>query len=440
MEEDRRNPLVLDLRDLRVVSVLGRGAKGVAFLVRYGSETLALKAICRKSIEKKQSQSQSQSQSEPEREPQTQQEDAYRRVWFERDVLDTFHHPLLPKLRGTLVTDKIVGFALQLCSGGDLNSLRKKQTEKMFSDDITRFYAAELVLALEYLHGLGIVYRDLKPENVLVQDNGHIMLVDFDLSARISTKSTPNSSQKFPSGRQLSVGKASSRKKRRIPSFLSCISAEISITPAESDSGGSCSTGPSKAESSWEKSNSFVGTEEYIAPEMIIGKGHDLAVDWWSLGVVLYEMLYGRTPFRGSNRKETFYRILTKTADLVGEPTPLRDLIGRLLEKDPEQRISVEGIKKHEFFRGVDWEDILNISRPPFVPMGKEVETEEVIPGIDMEEFVESVFGGGGGGGDEREKVKKMTEVDPSDKKDKHEFVWVNALSNSRKKDEFLIF
>ncbi|XP_068666319.1 serine/threonine-protein kinase OXI1-like [Aristolochia californica] len=430
--EDEHDPLVLHLRDLQVVSVLGRGAKGVAVLVRYGSETLALKAICRKSIERKQSHSQSQPQ------PQSQQEDLYRRVWFERDVLDTFDHPLLPNLRGTVVTDKIVGFALQLCSGGDLNSLRKKQTEKMFSVEITRFYAAELVLALEYLHGLGIVYRDLKPENILIQDNGHIMLVDFDLSARISPKSTPNSSQRFSPVRECSTGKALPSKKRRIPSFVSCIFPEISITPTEADS--SKSTGPPKPESSTEKSNSFVGTEDYIAPEMIIGKGHDFAVDWWSLGVVLYEMLYGRTPFRGSNRKETFYRILSKTPDLVGEPTPLRDLIRRLLEKDPEQRISLQGIKKHEFFRGVDWENIMSIGRPPFIPMGKEAEMQdqEVIPGIDIEELVQSIFGGGDEGAKEGKAAEE--DPDPADKNNTNKVTWVDALSHAQQTNEFMIF
>ena len=116
-------PPPLDLGDLRAVAVLGRGAKGVVFLVRSPSspEALALKAISRSSIEQKNTAA-----------------DAYRRIWFERDVLLALRHPLLPSLRGVVSTDKIVGFVIERCSGGDLNSIRRRQTEKMFSDDVIR--------------------------------------------------------------------------------------------------------------------------------------------------------------------------------------------------------------------------------------------------------------------------------------------------------------
>ncbi|KAK1294862.1 Serine/threonine-protein kinase OXI1 [Acorus calamus] len=321
-------PASLDLNRLRVVASLGRGAKGAVFLVDTGAETLALKAISRSSIEKKSRISNGSSES------------AYRRIWFEHNVLSAFDHPLLPKLRGSISTDRIVGFAMDFCSGGDLSSLRRRQTEKMFSDEVIRFYAAELVLALDYLHKSGIVYRDLKPENVLIQENGHLML-----------------------------------------SY--CFLCNSGISPDEPD------PDPDRSD----KSNSFVGTEEYVAPEIIRADGHDFSADWWSLGVVLYEMLYGRTPFRGQTRKETFYRILNVDPDLVGEPTPLRDLIRGLLEKDPRRRISGGGILGHEFFRGVDWERILRVERPPFVPGAfREGEDDDV---VDLEGVVLSVFGGG---------------------------------------------
>lgn len=116
--------LSLDLKNLKVISALGRGAKGVVFLVRTETgELLALKAILRSSIEKKKV---------------TSDGNEYRRVCFEREVLASFDHPLLPKLHGVVITDKIVGYAMNYCSGRDLNYLRKKQTEKMFSDDIIR--------------------------------------------------------------------------------------------------------------------------------------------------------------------------------------------------------------------------------------------------------------------------------------------------------------
>ncbi|KAG6504646.1 hypothetical protein ZIOFF_036981 [Zingiber officinale] len=419
-------PPPIDLRDLKAVSVLGRGAKGVVFLVRGGgaaqsTEPLALKAVSRSSIEKKRA------ASAPG--------DAYRRVWLERDVLLTLHHPLLPSLRGVVSTDKIVGFAIDRCSGGDLASLRRRQSEKMFSDDaircvfhpiaglfsparpsrfrfltfgciLRRFYAAELVLALEYLHGLGIVYRDLKPENILIQDNGHLMLVDFDLSTKLPPKSplNPLGSTSFRrrelaperNGNKEEVKKKNTKRKER--RLLGCFSFNSGVSPEATESAASAGnpTPPSTESSSSGKSNSFVGTEEYVAPEIIQGRGHDFAVDWWGLGVVLYEMLYGRTPFRGQDRKETFYRILTKQPELTGEPTPLRRLLRRLLEKDPARRISCEGIKAHEFFEGIIWDEVLRVARPPFIPSLAETGEEEVegidgVEGLDVERTVEEI-------------------------------------------------
>lgn len=121
-----REMLSLDLQNLKVISALGRGAKGVVFLVRTEKgELLALKAILRSSVEKKKVTSNI-------------NPNEYRRICFEREVLSSLHHPLLPKLKGVLLTEKIVGYAIDYCPGRDLHSLRKKQTEKMFSDDIIR--------------------------------------------------------------------------------------------------------------------------------------------------------------------------------------------------------------------------------------------------------------------------------------------------------------
>ncbi|XP_038896530.1 serine/threonine-protein kinase OXI1-like [Benincasa hispida] len=378
---------------LEVVTALGRGAKGVVFLARNAAEDgdaewLALKVISRELIERKAKIVNSDGAE-------------YRRVCFEREVLQLFRHPLLPRLRGVLNTQRVVGYAIDYCNGRDLNALRKKQTEKMFSDDVIRFYAAELVMALEYVHSLGIVYRDLKPENVMVQHNGHIMLVDFDLSTRLSQKSPKSSPSPSPvvevmaESKYVMKGKNDKkRKKKRLFHFHRFCNSGVS--PEESDHHARVAEKPrslpdsSDSESS-EKSNSFVGTEDYVAPEIVAGKGHDFAVDWWSLGVVLYEMLYGTTPFRGSNRKETFYRILTKSPDLCGEATPLRDLIRKLLEKDPRKRIELEEIKGHDFFKGTDWKLVLGIPRPPSLPEM----AEEDIKGnniIDVESFVQDVF------------------------------------------------
>ncbi|GAB2229510.1 hypothetical protein Drorol1_Dr00013755 [Drosera rotundifolia] len=162
-----------DFDRLEVIGQVGRGVKGVVFHVRVaddGEEDLALKVVSKAVMRRKNS-------------------NGRRRVSFEQRVLRRIKHPLLPRLRGVLETKEVVVYAMDYCPGGDLNSVRRKQSEKTFSDDVIRFYAAELVLALEYLHSLGIVYRDLKPENILIQSNDHLMLVDFDLATQLPPKS-----------------------------------------------------------------------------------------------------------------------------------------------------------------------------------------------------------------------------------------------------------
>jgi len=208
---------------------------------------------------------------------------------------------------------------------------------KVLKEDAVRFYAAEVVTALEYLHCQGIIYRDLKPENILLHRDGHISLTDFDLSCLTSC---------LP---QVFLPEDNDRKKGRKKSRGS------PIFFAE----------PMRA------SNSFVGTEEYIAPEIITGAGHTSAVDWWALGILLYEMLYGYTPFRGKTRQRTFANILHKD---IRFPTSIevslaaRQLMYRLLHRDPANRLgSYEGaseIKHHAFFRGINWA-LVRTAAPP---------------------------------------------------------------------------
>ncbi|XP_011024582.1 PREDICTED: serine/threonine-protein kinase OXI1 [Populus euphratica] len=409
-EEEERLP-ILNMESMKVISPLGRGAKGVVFLVKEEplGEFYALKVISRDFVKKKKRGSNDKDIEGEE----------YRRIYFEQQVLSRFNHPLLPKLRGVLATDKILAYAIDYCPGRDLHFLRKQQSEKMFAIDTIRFYAAELVLALEYLHRLGIAYRDLKPDNIMVQENGHIMLVDFDLSTKLPPKSASP------------VSLVADRRKRRSP-----LHRFFNRGVSPDDSGEELGDRLSEPDST-SKSNSFVGTEEYVAPEVIQGDGHDFGVDWWSLGVVLYEMLYGVTPFKGENRKESFYRILTKNPDLVGEATPLRDLIGKLLIKDPKERIGVEGIKGHDFFKGIDWDLLLQILRPPYIPLmdnWNEGEGKDGIKEIDVEIFVQEIFGAGD---DDKKKNRDDNHHGNENKK-----VWVNGLNTNHpcEAENFLVF
>ncbi|CAL4886852.1 unnamed protein product [Urochloa decumbens] len=402
-------PPQLSLDDLRALSVLGQGARGVVFHVvpvaaaaedsfAVGADTMALKAMSRAAARHRGAPPGGTYGGG----------DGHRRIWFERDVLLALHHPLLPSLRGVVATDAVVGFAIDRCPGGDLKSLRRRwRVDATLPEDVIRFYAAELVLVLEHLHGLSVVYRDLKPENVLIQDSGHIMLVDFDLSTTLPPPPPPPPPDATTSRRGSSPPSRPSSSRRRwhknktaaAATVLACFSSRRrhAASPPETSSGART---PAVA-----KSSSFVGTEDYVAPEIVAGSGHDHAVDWWGLGVVLYEMLYGRTPFRGRSRRETFRRVLAAPPEMPGEPTPLRDLIACLLDKDPGRRLGAHGVKRHAFFRGVDWDRVLDVARPPFIPApddedGSDAARAEAAAGaLDVEKVVDEVFGTSGDDG-----------------------------------------
>ncbi|MED6153031.1 serine threonine-protein kinase [Stylosanthes scabra] len=411
----------LDFGNLKVVSALGRGAKGLVFLAKtYEGQWLALKVVSKALIRMRNSSHR-------------------KRVSFEQQILRRFNHPLLPRLRGVLETEELLGFAIDFCHGGNLHSLRRKQSEKTFTVDAIRFYAVELVTALDYLHNIGVVYRDLKPENILIQESGHIMLVDFDLSKKLNPKSPQSvSAMSSPSSDSALL---LDRRKRLLPGFCYCHSGVI---PLDSDSQLGMNS-PARSESdSVEKSNSFVGTEDYVSPEIITGEGHNFSADWWSLGVVLYEMLYGMTPFKGVNRKNTFQRILTKQPDLTGETTPLKDLIKKLLEKHPDRRIEVDEIKCHDFFKGVNWNSVLQIARPPYIPQN-DIEDKAGFSRKDVESFVHKVFFKNDSHKEDKTKETEKKKINGANRNniyDKNQnTVWVNKLTEKPTKNgDFLVF
>nr|AHZ63889.1 phototropin [Scouleria aquatica] len=260
------------------------------------------------------------------------------RACAERQILDLMDHPFLPTLYASFQTATHVCLITDFCPGGELFLVLERQPKKRFQEASARFYAAEVVLALEYLHCMGVVYRDLKPENILVTESGHVQLTDFDLSFTTSPRV-----QIIPSVKPKKKGKKSK------------------------DVGG-----PVMFAEPVTPSNSFVGTEEYIAPEIISGQGHCAAVDWWALGILLYEMLFGRTPFRGKNRQKTFSNVLEKEIYFPSSvPVSLEAtmLIRDLLNREPMKRLGsyrgANDIKDHPFFRDVKWPLIRNMTPPP---------------------------------------------------------------------------
>ncbi|GJX35691.1 serine/threonine-protein kinase D6PK-like protein [Tanacetum coccineum] len=308
------------------------------------------------------------------------------RAHTEREILRILDHPFLPTLYAHFVSDNLSCLVMDYCPGGDLHVLRQKQPDRYYHEQAARFYVAEVLIALEYLHILGIVYQDLKPENILVRQDGHIMLTDFDLSLCCSSNLTILQSPSSGAMEPPRMSSPCAGSNCTYPFFIkptcqmSCFSPRI--LPAYK--GKKTKPLPMThhvplpqlvAEPTEARSNSFVGTHEYLAPEIIKGDGHGSAVDWWTFGIFLYELLYGRTPFKGSGNDEMLANVVLQSLEFPDTPLvsfQARDLIKGLLVKEPENRLgSQKGaaeIKQHPFFSGLNWA-LIRCAIPPEVPV-----------------------------------------------------------------------
>ncbi|CAL9093468.1 unnamed protein product, partial [Musa textilis] len=344
-------PSDLGHRDFKLVRRIGRGNMGTVYLCRLRGEAsqcmYAMKVMDKLALAKKKKK--------------------LERAATERRILRVLDHPFLPTLYAAF--DKPPRYSclvMEYCSGGDLHTLRLRQPHLRFSVSATRFFAAEVLLALEYLHMLGIVYRDLKPENILIRADGHIMLTDFDLSL-VSTAS--------PTLEPLTASEqaAELRHHHRVgPSCLPFRARRLFRRILKPDR-------RFVAEPVVARSSSFVGTHEYVAPEIAGGGPHGSAVDWWAYGVLLYELLYGRTPFAGETHEATLRNIVTEPLVFPPPSSPssrssdsaARDLIAHLLDKDPEARLGSQrgaaDVKEHAFFRGLNFA-LMRSHRPPDGP------------------------------------------------------------------------
>ncbi|XP_047174443.1 serine/threonine-protein kinase D6PKL1-like isoform X2 [Vigna umbellata] len=310
------------------------------------------------------------------------------RAQTEREILQLLDHPFLPTLYTHFETDRFCCLVMEYCPGGDLHTLRQRQPGKHFLEYAARFYAAEVLLALEYLHMLGVVYRDLKPENVLVRDDGHIMLSDFDLSLRCAV--SPTLIRNIDGDPSKRAGGAFCVQPACIEPSSVCIQPSCFMPRLfaqknkksrrpKADPGLQSSTLPELvAEPTTARSMSFVGTHEYLAPEIIKGEGHGSAVDWWTFGIFLHELLYGKTPFKGSGNRATLFNVVGQQLRFPESPATSyasRDLIRCLLVKEPQHRLGVKRgateIKQHPFFEGVNWA-LIRCSTPPEVPRAVE--------------------------------------------------------------------
>ena len=229
----------------------------------------------------------------------------------ERNLMVKLNCPFLLNIKFAFQDESKLYLVSEFMQGGDLYYHLKK--EKNFTDEKARFYIIEIILGLEFLHKNKIIYRDLKPENILLDSEGHIKISDFGISKILKDHN--------------------------------------------------------------EKAFTMCGTPQYLAPEVIINKGYDNTVDWWSLGCLLYEMLTGNKPFNISKENKINPKVYEEKIDYPEDMNSIAvNLIKKLLVVNPKQRLGygdndAKKIKNHKYFEGVDWDKYYNKDiEPPFIP------------------------------------------------------------------------
>lgn len=283
----------LSINDFNIISTLGRGYFGKVLLCEHKEthDIYAIKAIKKQMLV---------------------DEEKVDSIFVERNVLKDCTHPFIVTIYFAFQSSKKFYIGLEYVPGGAL--FRFLQIGREMNVDEVRFYVAEVALALEYLHSKGIVYRDLKLENVLLCADGHVKLTDFGLSKELM------------------------------------------------DANGNV-----------EPTSTFCGTNEYLPPEMIEEHSYGLEIDWWTLGIFTYEFIYSKTPFYNKNLKKMYNNILTKQPKFPkGTDEVVKNFILSLLRKDPEERATFDDIVSDPFFENINWDDVYNKKLiPPYLPRAK---------------------------------------------------------------------
>ena len=323
----RKSRQKLSIFQFEPINIIGKGAFGEVRVCKYkeNGKIYAVKKM-KKEIMKKKNQS--------------------FHIRTERDILKSIDSPWITKLYYSFQDEKYLYLVMDFCQGGDLMSYLIK--EDTINEKKAKFYIAEIILCINEIHKMGCIHRDLKPDNILIDKNGHIKLSDFGLSVISNEKLFPltnnninNNIENIPN-RNLSNKDIQNFKKRRNNRILAY---------------------------------SRVGTPDYIAPEVFGKKGYSQEIDWWSVGIIFYEMLIGYPPFFSDTPQLTCHKIC-HFKDYFNIPEECKisknacDLIKKFITV-PEKRLGLNGIddiKKHSFFNGFDWDNIRKIN-PPFIPV-----------------------------------------------------------------------
>ncbi|OUM57830.1 hypothetical protein PIROE2DRAFT_66627 [Piromyces sp. E2] len=287
----------INLSSFDIIKTIGTGSFGRVHLVksRANGKYYAMKAIPKDHIAKEQQ---------------------IEHIQEEKRILSQLRHPLFIQLSGTFQTRTHLFIVTNYVAGGELFAVLKKKIR--FMNNIAKFYAAEVTVALDYLHSKDIIYRDLKPENIMLDVTGHVKLVDLGFAKHVT---------------------------------------DVTYT--------------------------LCGTPEYMAPEVILCKAYGKAVDWYALGILIYEMLCGYPPFYDQDQLQLYKKILSGKIYWPSYVTEeAKDLIQQLITPDLTKRFGnlkngAEDIKKHHWFSGVEWDKVEKLGiAPPFIPeIGNEGDT-----------------------------------------------------------------
>ena len=308
-EELRKTRQKQTIRDYESLTVIGRGAFGEVHVCRVikTGDIVAIKKIKKELLAKK---------------------NQIIHVRNEQLFMSKVKSPWIVDLKASFQEDDFLYLVMEFLPGGDFMNLLIEKDK--LTEEEARFYIAELILAVDSIHKLDCIHRDIKPDNILIDKNGHIKLSDFGL-AKVSDKLYEQNSVKDENFNP---------KKMTHKKLYSC-----------------------------------VGTAYYVAPEVLNKKGYGQEIDWWSVGVIFFEMLVGYAPFCAQETQEVCFKILNWEKYLQIPPeiklsNEANDLIKRMIS-DPNKRLGKNGadeIKAHPFFKGVDWEHIRETMKPPFVP------------------------------------------------------------------------